>query len=95
MFVTWHVLGETFSPDVKTVVGHLAYVPMILNSVVNPVIYTVKKRQFRVAFIEVPLRKSLREEEEFYRRMSRSRNNAVRPQIRATGTFGCNQISNV
>ena len=95
MFVTWHVFEETFSPDVKTVVRHLAYVPMILNSVVNPVIYTVKKRQFRVAFIEVPLRKSLREEEEFYRRMSRSRNNAVRPQIRATGTFGCNQISNV
>ena len=82
VFVTWHVFGETFSPDVKTVVRHLAYVPMILNSVVNPVIYTVKKRQFRVAFIELLSRKSLRESEELHRRMFRSRNNAVRPQIR-------------
>ena len=44
VFVTWHVLGETFSPDVKTVVRHLAYMPKILSSVVNPMIYTVKKR---------------------------------------------------
>ena len=81
MFVTWHVLGETLSPDVKTVVRHLALVTVIINSVVNPVIYTVKKRQFRVAFIEFLLRKSLREEKDFDRRMFGSWNNAVRPQI--------------
>ena len=81
MFVTWYVLGETFSPDVKTVVRHLALVSVIINSVVNPVIYTVKKRQFRVAFIELVLRKSLREAKEFDRRMFGSWNNAVRPQI--------------
>ena len=81
VFVTWHVFGETISPEVKTVVRHLVYVPMIINSVVNPVIYTVKKRQFRVAFIELILRKSLQEAEEFHRRMFGSWNNAVRPQI--------------
>ena len=81
MFVTWHVLGETLSPDVKTVVRHLALVTVIINSVFNPVIYTVKKRQFRTAFIELLLRKSLREAKDFDRRMFRSWSNAVRPKI--------------
>ena len=85
IFVTWVVLREAFSPDVKTVIRHVALVPVIINSVVNPVIYTVKKRQFRVAFIELLLRKSLQEAEEFDRRMFGSRNNAVRPQIGQEG----------
>ena len=85
VFVTWHVFGETFSSDVKTVIRHLVYVPMIMNSVVNPVIYTVKKRQFRVAFTELVLRKSLREAEEFDRRMFGPWNNSVRPQIGQEG----------
>ena len=91
VFVTWQVFRETFSPEVKTVIRHLVYVPMIINSVVNPVIYTVKKRQFRVAFIELVLRKSLREAEEFHRRMFGSWNNAVRPQ---TGQEGEKQGQN-
>ena len=41
----------------------------------------MKKRQFRVAFIELLLRKSLREAKDFDRRMFGSWNNAVRPQI--------------
>ena len=81
MFVTWHILRKTFSPDVKTVVRHVALVPVIINSVVNPVIYTVRKRHFRVAFIELLLRKSLQKAQEFDRRMFGSRNNTVRPQI--------------
>ena len=31
MFVTWHVLGETLSPDVKTVVRLLALVTVMIN----------------------------------------------------------------
>ena len=85
MFVIWHFLREPFSPDVKTVVRHLGLVPVIINSVVNPVIYTVRKRQFRVAFIELLLRKSLQEAEEFDGRMFGSRDNAVRPQIGQEG----------
>ena len=92
LFVTWHVLGETLSLDVKTVVHHLALVSVMINSVVNPVIYSAKKTQFRVAFIELLLRKSLREAKEFDRRMFGSWNNVVRLQIhdwtrrRRTGT---------
>ena len=41
--------------------------------------------QFRVAFTELLLRKSLQEAEEFNRRMFGSRNNAVRPQIEQEG----------
>ena len=81
LFVTWHVLGEKLPPDVKTAVHHLALVSVIINSVVNPVIYSAKKRQFRIAFIELLLRKSLREAKEFDRRMFGSWNNAVSPQI--------------
>ena len=43
--------------------------PMIINSVFNPVIYTVRKRQFRVVFIELHSRNSLQEAEQFDRRM--------------------------
>jgi hypothetical protein len=80
MFVTWLILSEKISTDVKTLVRHLSLVPVIINSVLNPVIYTVRKKQFRVAFIELLLRKSLQEAEEFNRKLFGSRNNVVRLQ---------------
>ena len=53
----------------------------------------MKKRQFRVEFSELLLRKKLQEAKEFDRRMFGSWNNAMRPQIhdwltkrRRTGT---------
>ena len=39
-FVTWKLLGEKLSPDVKTLFRHLGLLLMIINSVLNPVIYT-------------------------------------------------------
>ena len=74
MSLAAYVFRETSSPNVKTLVRHLSHVPVIINSVLNPIIYTVKKRQFRVAFIELLLRKSSQEAEEFHRRLSSSRN---------------------
>ena len=74
MSLAGYVFRETSSPNVKTLVRHLSHVPVIINSVLNPIIYTVKKRQFRVAFIELLLRKSSHEAEEFHRRLSSSRN---------------------
>ena len=74
MFLAGDVFRETSSPNVKTLVRHLGHVPVIINSVLNTVIYTVKKRQFRVAFIELLLRKRLQEAEEFHRRLFSSRN---------------------
>ena len=59
VFIIWRIFSETFSPNFKTLFRHLGFVPMIFNSVVNPVIYTVRKKQFRVAFIELLLRKRL------------------------------------
>jgi len=80
MFLTWDVFRETSSPNVKTLVRHLGLVPVLINSVLNTIIYNVKKRQFRVAFIELLLRKSLQEAEEFHRRLFLSRNIVPRQQ---------------
>ena len=85
VFIIWRIFSETFSPNVKTLFRHLHFVPMIINSVVNPVIYTVRKKQFRVAFIELLLRKRLQEEEEFNRKFFGPRNNSVRQQNGQTG----------
>ena len=71
MFLTWDVF-------VKTLVRHLGLVPVIINSV--SIIYTVKKRQFRVAFIELLLRKSLPEAEEYHRRLFSSPKIVARQQ---------------
>ena len=76
MFVSWKLFREKLSPDVKTLVRHFSLLPPIINSVINPVIYTVRKRQFRVAFIELLLRKSFQEAEEFERRLFGTTNNA-------------------
>lgn len=48
-----------------------------LNSLMNPVIYCVRIRQFRVAFIEILLRKSYTQAEQFERRMFRTSNNVA------------------
>ena len=80
LMVTWHIFGENFSPDVKTLVRYFCLELATINSVVNPVIYTVRKKEFRVAFIELLLRKSLQEAEEFDMKLFGSRNNAVGQQ---------------
>ena len=80
MLLAWQIFSETFSDDFKTSVRHLCAVPLMTSSVFNPVIYTVRKKQFRVAFIEFLLRKSLQEATEFHRRMFGSRSNNVGPR---------------
>ena len=80
MFLAWQIFSETFSDDYKTSVRHLCVVPLMTSSVFNPIIYTVRKKQFRVAFIEFLLRKSLQEATEFHRRMFGSRSNNVGPK---------------
>ena len=69
MFVTWEIFKEKLSPDIKTLVRHFGHLPVMINSLLNPVIYTVRKEEFRVAFTELLLRKSLQEAEEFQRRL--------------------------
>ena len=79
IFVTWQIFTN-ISPDVKTSFCHFSLLPTMINSVLNPVIYTVRKREFRVAFIELILKKNLQEAEEFDLRLFRSTINAVRQQ---------------
>ena len=81
LFVTW----LHFSPRAKALVRHFALVPVIINSFINPVIYTVRKKEFRVAFIELLLRKSLQDAEEFHRTLFGSRNNTVRQKMGQEG----------
>jgi len=47
----------------------------MFNSVVNPMIYAVRKRQFRVAFVELFLRKSYQEAKDIEKRLVRSSDN--------------------
>ena len=81
MLITWHIFGEAVSPGVKAIVRLLGFVPAIISSVVNPVVFTVRKRQFRIAFIELLLNKSLQEADEFELRLFGLPNNTVRQNV--------------
>ena len=86
LFVIWLLFSEAFPPHAEAFVRHdLALVPVIINSFLNPVVYTVRRKEFRVAFIELLLRKSLQDAEEFNRRLFGSQNNTVRQQIGQEG----------
>ena len=45
-----------------------------LNSLINPLIYGAKRRQFRVSFIELLFRKNVSEAKEFEKKIFRSSN---------------------
>ena len=79
-FMTWVIFSRHFSLGVKTLIRQLSLALTILNSIVNPIIYTVRKREFRVAFIELLLRKRLQEAEEVEMKLFRFRNNVVNPE---------------
>ena len=85
VFVTSLLFSEAFSPHAKTLLRHLALLPVLITSFLNPVIYSVRKKEFRVTFIELPLRKSRQDAEEFNRGLFGSRNNTVRQQIGQEG----------
>ena len=84
-YFTWQLFGENISPDIKTLVRHCGLLPVMINSLLNPVIYTVRKEEFRVAFTELLLRKNLQEAEEFQRRLFGTTNNAGRQQDEQQG----------
>lgn len=73
--VVFRVIIEFFSDsitnDVETVIAFLTASIPVLNSLVNPVIYTFRSRQFRIAFIELLARKTLYEAEEIERWLTR------------------------
>ena len=77
-----NINGEDVSSGVKTASRHIGMLPIILNSVINPIIYKVKNKQFRIAFIEILLRKSYQEATAMEGRLFGPRNNAVEPQTK-------------
>ena len=81
-------LKDQLSFDFEILVAHSCRLLVISSSVFNPVIYTVRKRQFRVACIELLSRKSLRDAEELDTRLFGSRANAARPHIGREGEKG-------
>ena len=85
VIITFSLFRDQFSADVKILVSYLCRHLVISSSVLNPIIYTVRKRKFRVACIELLLRKSLQDAEEFDKKMFRSEANAVRPQNEQEG----------
>ena len=83
--IAFHLFRDQFSPDSKILVAYLCRLLVIFSSVFNPVIYTVRKRQFRVACIELLLRKSLQDAGELDTRLFGSRLNAAKPEIGRQG----------
>ena len=82
LFLLRVIDDKKISSDVKTAARFSGILPMILNSVINPIIYTVKSKQFRIAFIEMLLKKSYQEASAYEGRLFGPRNNAVGPQTR-------------
>ena len=82
LFLLRIIDGDKISSGVKTAARSSGMLPMILNSVINPIIYTVKNKQFRIAFIEMLLKKSYQEASAYEGRLFGPRNNAVGPQTR-------------
>ena len=78
-------LGENFSVNNKSAVRHLSNMPIILSSLLNPVVYTVRKEEFRIACIELLLRKSYQEATEISRRLFGPSKNAVGAEEREEG----------
>ena len=55
--------------NVLMAVREVGLLPLLLNSVINPIIYTVKKQPFRIAVIEMLSGKSFQEAQAFDRRL--------------------------
>ena len=93
---TWYIFENRFSDEVKMSARQFCLGIVTLNSVVNPIIYTVRNRHFRVAFIEMLLGKTPQEAEENERKLFRFRQRvmAVRLEARQERKVnkGCNQI---
>lgn len=71
-------VSEGTSTDIRTLARFLITLPIMFNSVLNPVIYAVRKRQFRVAFFELLLRKSYPEAKGFEKRLFGSSKNTTK-----------------
>ena len=69
----WLIVFISFNGENSSDVGHIAYFPItflvLLNSSINPLIYTARIRHFRVAFFQMLTRKTLARAEELEKKM--------------------------
>ena len=69
----WLMVLISFNGENSSDVGHIAYFPItflvLLNSSINPLIYTARIRHFRVAFFQMLTRKTLARAEELEKKM--------------------------
>ena len=80
---TWYIFEKRFSDEVKMSARQFCLGIVTLNSVVNPIIYTVRNRHFRVAFIEMLLGKTPQEAEENERKLFRFRQRVMTVRLEA------------
>ena len=69
----WLIVFISFNGENSSDVGHIASFPItflvLLNSSINPLIYTARIRHFRVAFFQMVMRKTLAQAEELEKKM--------------------------
>ena len=69
----WLMVLISFNGENSSDVRHIAYFPItflvLLNSSINPLIYTARIRHFRVAFFQMVMRKTLAQAEELEKKM--------------------------
>ena len=70
----------------------LAVFAVILNSLINPVIYCIRIREFRVAFIEMLCRKTTVQTENTKKRTFGTRNNGVKHEPGINGEVGMKKM---
>ena len=72
--------------DVLMAVREVGLLPLLLNSVINTIIYTVKKEPFRIAVIELLLGKSFQEAQAFDGRLFGSKASGIVKTTRSEKT---------
>ena len=84
VFISGGLMGSVGSSTLGSSFYHVSVLPMIFNSLLNPVIYTVRKKQFRIAFVELILRKDFQGAKQMERRLSASPRIQVEPETDVT-----------
>ena len=80
------VIRTNTSVNISYISFYTASYITILNSLVNPVVYCIRVRQFRVAFIEILLRKSYTgQQAEYFERRALGTQNVVAPLESTSG----------
>ena len=97
--ISLRAIRRSFKDKVSLGTIYAVYFPAVslavLNSFINPLIYSVRLRQFRVAFIEILLKKNYAEAEEFEMRLFGSQNAVLNSAVPSKGGEGEQNVDHV